>query len=99
SEWVRIKSGDDFTFIVPRKAAEASGMLKNMLDPSGGFAEAHSNTCQIQWRAVVTEKVAEYLVYKVQYEKASAKEEIPDFIERIVPELVLEMLTAADYLE
>lgn len=35
SGWVMIKSGDDFTFIVPRKAAEASGMLKNMLDPNG----------------------------------------------------------------
>ena len=34
SGWVRIKSGDDFTFIVPRKTAEASGMLINMLDPN-----------------------------------------------------------------
>ena len=39
SEWVRIKSGDGFTFIVPRKAAEASGMLKNMLDPNGEWRD------------------------------------------------------------
>jgi elongin-C len=41
--------------------------------------------------------VAEYLVYKVQYEKAGPKEEIPDFIERIVPELVLEMYVAFSF--
>lgn len=82
---------------------------------AGGFVEAQSNTCQIQWyearnaynstcsyhiprRAAVTEKVAEYLVYKVQYEKAGQKEDIPDFIERIDPELVLEMYVRSSLL-
>jgi len=32
----------------------------------------------------------EYLVFKAQYEKATSKEEVPDFGERIVPELALE---------
>jgi transcription elongation factor B subunit 1 len=45
-------------------------------------------------RPVVTEKVLEYLVHKAQYEKAGPKEEIPDFTERIVPELALEMYVA-----
>ncbi|KAF8586750.1 POZ domain-containing protein, partial [Ramaria rubella] len=86
--WVKLRSDDGFAFIVPRKATTASG-----------FSEAQSNTCQLSLRAVVTEKVLEYLVFKVQYEKAGPKEEIPDFTERIVPELALEMLMAADYLE
>lgn len=42
-------------------------------------------------RAAVTEKVMEYLVFKAQYDKATTKEEIPDFQERIVPELALEL--------
>lgn len=41
-------------------------------------------------RAIVTEKIMEYLVFKAQYEKATSKEEVPDFGERIVPELALE---------
>lgn len=42
-------------------------------------------------RAPVTEKVMEYLVFKAQYDKATSKEVIPDFQERIVPELALEL--------
>ena len=39
---------------------------------------------------MVAEKVMEYLVFKAQYENAGPKEDIPDFTERIVPELALE---------
>jgi hypothetical protein len=31
SEWVKIRSEEGFSFIVPRKAAQVSGTLKNML--------------------------------------------------------------------
>jgi transcription elongation factor B subunit 1 len=39
----------------------------------------------------VTEKVIEYLSYKTTYESAKPKEEIPDFYERVAPELALEL--------
>lgn len=42
-------------------------------------------------RAVVTEKVMAYLVFKAEYDKAGPKDEVPDFGERIPPELALEM--------
>ena len=42
-------------------------------------------------RGVVVEKLCEYLQYKWTYEKASPKEDIPDFNERIPPEVALEL--------
>jgi elongin-C len=39
----------------------------------------------------VTEKLVEYLAYKATYEKAPQDEEIPDFLERIEPEIALEL--------
>lgn len=41
--------------------------------------------------AVVTEKLVEYLSYKATYEHAPPKEDIPDFYERIMPEVALEL--------
>ncbi len=42
-------------------------------------------------RGAVVEKLCEYLAYKSLYGQASAKEEIPDFGERIAPEIALEL--------
>jgi hypothetical protein len=39
----------------------------------------------------VTEKFVEYLAYKATYENASPNEEIPEFSERIDPEIALEL--------
>ncbi|KZT35259.1 POZ domain-containing protein [Sistotremastrum suecicum HHB10207 ss-3] len=97
SEWVRVLSEDGWTFIVPRKVAVASGTLKNTL--STGFAEAEAATCHVPHRGAIVEKVMEYLSYKTLYESAGPKEDIPEFSERIQPELALELLMAADYLE
>ncbi|KIJ49149.1 hypothetical protein M422DRAFT_225771 [Sphaerobolus stellatus SS14] len=88
SQWVRIRSTGGFDFLITRKAARCSGFLREMLDSQ--FAEAMSNTVSLELRPVVAEKILEYLVFKAQYEKASAREDIPDFGERIVPELALE---------
>jgi len=42
-------------------------------------------------RAAVTEKFVEFLAYKATYENVQPNEEIPDFIERIAPEIALEL--------
>jgi transcription elongation factor B subunit 1 len=39
----------------------------------------------------VTEKFVEFLAYKATYENVQPNEEIPDFIERIAPEIALEL--------
>ena len=41
--------------------------------------------------AAVVEKVLEYLAFKKQYENAGPRDEIPDFQERIPPEVALEL--------
>lgn len=42
-------------------------------------------------RGIIVEKLCEYLQYKYTYENVPPKEDIPDFLERIQPEIVLEL--------
>lgn len=56
----------------------------------GGFAEAQKGIINLEeQRAEVVEKVAEYLMYKERY--TNSKDEIPDFKERVKPEIALEL--------
>ena len=52
--------------------------------------------CIFIYRGIIVEKMIEYMSFKTHYESAamSSKEEIPvhDFMERIPPEIVLELL-------
>ncbi|VDB96281.1 unnamed protein product [Peniophora sp. CBMAI 1063] len=95
--WIRVKSGS-FTFLVKKKVLLRSGTLKDML--GGDFQEMNERTVDLSAsaRPIVAEKVIEYLAYKTTYENAGPKDEIPDFYERVMPELALELLTTADYL-
>jgi len=100
-DWVRLTSTDGFSFVVKHKVAAASETLKNMLNAEMGFTESLSHTCPIKERGAVLEKVCEYMAFKAYYESAGANTEIPvnEFMERIPPEVALELLLAADYLE
>ncbi|KAI0300576.1 BTB/POZ protein [Multifurca ochricompacta] len=89
-DWIRITSKDGFSFVVKRNVALRSGTLRNMLDEHN-FAEAVQKVCPVDERAAVTEKFVEYLAYKASYENANPNEEIPDFGERIAPEIALEL--------
>lgn len=42
-------------------------------------------------RGIVVEKLCEYLQYKYTYENAPPKEDVPEFTERIPPEVALEL--------
>ncbi|KAK0490332.1 hypothetical protein IW261DRAFT_7291 [Armillaria novae-zelandiae] len=50
---------------------------------------------------LIVQKLLEYMCFKAHYEKVGTKEEVPvnEFLERIPPEIVLELLLAADYQE
>ncbi|KZT06615.1 POZ domain-containing protein [Laetiporus sulphureus 93-53] len=98
SEWVKLVSNDGYSFLIRKKVAMGSGTLKNMLSEESNFSEAVTNTCAINERGVVLEKLCEYLSYKALYENAPQRD-IPDFTERITPEIALELLVAADYYE
>lgn len=43
----------------------------------------------------MTEKFVEYLAYKATYENVQPNEDIPDFIERIAPEIALELCVSS----
>ncbi|KAH9914428.1 POZ domain-containing protein [Fomitopsis serialis] len=97
-DWVKLVSTDGYTFLIPRKVAMNSGTLKNMLSEESNFAEAATNTCMIEERGIIVEKLCEYLSYKTLYQDSPPKE-IPDFQERLQPEIALDLLMAADYYE
>ncbi|KZW01089.1 POZ domain-containing protein [Exidia glandulosa HHB12029] len=98
-EWVKLVSLDGFEFLLPRAAAQGSNTLKDMLDMSIGLAEATSNTVKLEYRAAVLQIVCEYLMYRYQVNTSGSKDEVPDFLERIPPELSLEVLMASDFLQ
>ncbi|KAG6334526.1 hypothetical protein ID866_4560 [Astraeus odoratus] len=100
-DWVKLVSSDGYSFLVKRSVAMISGTLRTMLSTDSTFREARASTCPISERAVLVEKVCEYMTFKAQYENAGPKEEIPlhEFTERLPPEVALELLLAADYLE
>ncbi|KAJ8456647.1 hypothetical protein ONZ45_g18638 [Pleurotus djamor] len=101
SEWIRITSRNGFSYLAKRSVVDASGTLKNMLDADSSFQEGLSKVCPIDERPIIVEKLIEYMAFKAHYQKAGPKEDVPvqEFIERIPPELVLELLLAADYQE
>ncbi|WVN88297.1 uncharacterized protein L203_103502 [Cryptococcus depauperatus CBS 7841] len=99
NDFVLLESADGYTFVVSRKIACASGMLKSMLDEDAAFEEARNKACKIQQRGVILLKVLEYLAYKVQYSEFNAEDVKEDFSDRIDPYIALELLTAADFLD
>ncbi|KAJ7595548.1 BTB/POZ protein [Mycena floridula] len=102
TDWIRVVSNDGFSYLVRRKIANISGTMKNSLDASSGFAEAETKTYVAHdHRGVIVQKLLEYMAFKAHYENGPSKEEVPvkEFMERIPPEIVLELLLAADYQE
>ncbi|MCJ1380453.1 hypothetical protein MMC17_003558 [Xylographa soralifera] len=94
SEYVTLVSNDGFDFVVRRESAYVAGTIKRMLDPASNFAEAVSGRCVFEnINGVVLEKVCEYLYYNEKHRNAK---DVPDM--DIPPELCLELLMAADYL-
>ncbi|KAI8333722.1 BTB/POZ protein [Chlamydoabsidia padenii] len=96
SEYVKLISSDGFEFIIHREAAMRSGTIKNMISGPVQFRESVENEIPFRdIKAVILEIVCRYLYYKWQYEGSTA--EIPEF--KIDPEVVLETLMTADFLE
>ncbi|KAG8843532.1 hypothetical protein FRB96_003923 [Tulasnella sp. 330] len=90
SKWVRITTRDGWSYIVERKVAFASSHFADALSDNSGFTESRSNSCHLEERAAVAEKVVEYLAYKAQW--SGQKGPIPDFSQRVPPEIALELV-------
>ncbi|KAF8664229.1 hypothetical protein AX16_000791 [Volvariella volvacea WC 439] len=107
TDWVRVTSTDGYSFMVKRKVANGI-MLRHFREPalyiSGAdaafelFAIGDPNG---QRSGIIVEKLVQYMLFKSYYEGVAPREEVPvnEFMERIPPEIVLELLLAADYQE
>lgn len=85
-----------FIILVKREHALTSGTIKAMLSGPGQFAENEAN--EVNFREIpshVLQKVCMYFTYKVRYTNSST--EIPEF--PIAPEIALELLMAANFLD
>merc|ERR1711879_1083538 len=94
--YVKLISSDGHEFIVKRDHALTSGTIKAMLSGPGQFAENETN--EVNFREIpshVLQKVCMYFTYKVRYTNSST--EIPEF--PIQPEIALELLMAANFLD
>uniref|UniRef100_A0A6B2LUV1 Elongin-C n=1 Tax=Arcella intermedia TaxID=1963864 RepID=A0A6B2LUV1_9EUKA len=88
-------SSEGHEFIVDRKCAMVSGTIRSMLD-GGGFLESEAG--EISFKEINTnilEKVIQYFYYKVKYTNSTGQ--TPDF--PIEPEIALELLMAANFLD
>ncbi|CAO1620515.1 unnamed protein product [Sympodiomycopsis kandeliae] len=97
SETVTLISEEGDSFSIEKAAAVRSGTIKSMLE--GGFEESETQTVQLQIRAPVLEKVVAYLQWAHKYSDAAEGARIPDFQKNIPPELALELLMTADFLD
>ncbi|ODN03565.1 Transcription elongation factor B polypeptide 1 [Orchesella cincta] len=94
--YVKLISSDGHEFIVKREHALTSGTIKAMLSGPGQFAENETN--EVNFREIpshVLQKVCMFFTYKVRYTNSST--EIPEF--PIAPEIALELLMAANFLD
>jgi hypothetical protein len=95
-ECVTLVSAQGHEFVIEKKAAMISGTIKALLSGSGSFAEVESG--KINFKEINTpilEKVCEYFYYKLKYTHPVG--EVPDF--KIDPEMALEVLMAANFLD
>ncbi|KZF19413.1 POZ domain-containing protein [Xylona heveae TC161] len=94
SDYVTLVSCDGYEFVVRRSCACVAGALRRMLDPNSSFNEAVTGRAVLEnINGIVLEKVCEYFYYN---EKNKDARDVPDM--DIPPELCLELLMAADYL-
>jgi Skp1 family, tetramerisation domain len=93
--FVKLVSADSQEFFLDREIACASSTtIRTMLE--GQFREARDRIIRFpNISGYILERVVRYLLYKAQYSNSIAR--IPDFM--IEPEVALELLIAAKYLD
>ncbi|VDK73375.1 unnamed protein product [Cylicostephanus goldi] len=94
--FVKLVSSDGHQFFIKKTLASISGTIKAMLSGPGQYSENESN--EVNFREIpshVLQKVCQYFSYKDRY--TSSATEIPEF--NITPEVALELLMAANFLD
>ena len=90
---IKLKSAEGHEFFIDRRCAMVSGTIKAIL--SGQFAESRGEISFPEIPSAIMERLIQYLYYKVRYTNSSQR--IPEFA--IEPEMSLELLIAAGYLD
>jgi transcription elongation factor B subunit 1 len=90
---IKLVSAEGHEFYVHKKCAMVSGTIKVML--AGQFAESRGEIKFPEISGRILEKLIQYLYYKVRYTNSAHR--VPNF--DIEPELSLELLMAANYLD
>lgn len=97
-DMVKLISAEGFEFVIDRDAAMVSNTLKNMLNSTGGFQETESSEVSFpEISTPILEKLCQYFYYRLHYSKPENQKSIPEF--KIEPEIALELLMAANYLD
>jgi Skp1 family, tetramerisation domain len=93
--YVKLVSAEGHEYFLDKQIAMSSSMtIRTMLE--GQFREAQDNIIRFpDISGYILERVVRYLHYKAQYGNSTAR--IPDFM--IEPEVALELLIAAKYLD
>eukprot|EP00010_Vexillifera_abyssalis_P007029 CAMPEP_0201546300 /NCGR_PEP_ID=MMETSP0173_2-20130828/2624_1 /ASSEMBLY_ACC=CAM_ASM_000268 /TAXON_ID=218659 /ORGANISM="Vexillifera sp., Strain DIVA3 564/2" /LENGTH=112 /DNA_ID=CAMNT_0047954925 /DNA_START=55 /DNA_END=393 /DNA_ORIENTATION=+ len=96
--YIRLESAEGHVFVVDEDAARASQTIAAMFAPEiKPIMEASGNPIQFnEIGTPILEKVIKYFYYKKKYSKV-VTEKIPDF--QIEPEIALELLMAANFLD
>lgn len=94
TQYVRIISGDKHVYIVERRIAMVSGLIRTMLSNSA-FKETGGELEFPEIPAATLEKVIEYFHYKAKYN--NSKTPAPKF--DIPTDLAVSVLSAAAYLD
>mmetsp|Transcript_23260 Transcript_23260/g.26390 ORF Transcript_23260/g.26390 Transcript_23260/m.26390 type:complete len:100 (-) Transcript_23260:610-909(-) len=92
-DFVKLVSAEGDEFFVEKECAYVSNFIRNTLE--AGMAESNTKTITFQEIKTATlEKIVQYLYYKIRY-----KDEVsfPKF--DLTPEIALEVLSAAIYLD
>lgn len=95
TKYVKLVSAEGNEFFVERKIAVASsGTIRTMLESK--FRESQENVINFpDISGYILERVVRYLHYKAQYSHSTTR--IPEF--NIEPEIALELMIAAKYLD
>nr|CAD2173664.1 unnamed protein product [Meloidogyne enterolobii] len=94
--YVKLVSSDGHEFFVRKEHALISHTIRAMLSGPGQYAENETN--EVNFREIpshVLQKVCHYFAYKTKYTNSAT--EIPEF--HVAPELALELLMAANFLD
>ncbi|KAG7193089.1 elongin C [Scheffersomyces spartinae] len=88
-----VTDSDKFKFVVLKKVASISSVLRNTQE----FAEGRSGRIQLDMDGDILECIVEYLYYNFKYKDKAASGSVPEF--KIPTHLALELLVKADYLD